>query len=151
MLKVVDSPDSARFTVGPLPSRSVLAWTELASLVLTAIRGGQMTVPFATPPETMADLHALVREWSALARAVEVFCWRTDGMDPDYALTVVRYWYNIATFLRARERAGALHPPESDGSRVFAVQARRALVEFVVASGRLDADSGRRMLVTWPG
>ena len=129
----------------------MLAWTELASLVLSAIRTGDVTLPFSTPPDVTADLHELIGEWSAVARAGEVFCWRPDAMDPEHALMLVRYWYNIATFVRALQRAGAVHPAESDGSRVFALQARRALVEFVVASGRLDADSGRRMLVTWPG
>lgn len=134
--------------VGPLPSKWVRAWAADASESMRQASSRAVSMPFKVGDDFFVSNRAMVIEWVEVARADEEFVW--DGeVDADVLLTTIQYWRNLAEVrhdLLARGEAPAMHP---DAER-FTHALRRALLDALVADGRITADHADRMDATWP-
>lgn len=105
-------------------------------------------MPFRVGDEFFDRNRAMAIEWMELATESETFVWEGES-DADWLLTVIQYWRNLSQVRHDLQRRGETYPMDADAER-FAQALRRAILDALVAAGRLTADHADRLHATWP-
>lgn len=135
-------------TIGPLPSRWVLAWALDAAAAMRDASESGHALPFRVGDEFFESTRRRAAVWVTTARETESFTW-TGEIDPDELDGLVRYWHNLARVRRDLIDANRYTPMEPD-AECFAIAVRTACVHALVAVGRMSPLTAQRTLGAWP-
>ena len=133
--------------VGPLPSRSALAWVAYAREVLAAQEAS--TQISDNERTTIDDFEGFLTQWEAAARRRKSFSWSVD-IDPDQARFFAHAFFNIVAGLAHTAAARGIDaaPPEGDE---FYLALVNSLLDALETEGGSLASFAEDLRDRWPG
>ena len=137
---------SVPVTIGPVSSRSVLAWVDVSRRFLMVVDQSREKLPFHLPVDALHQMYDYFDEWERLARRSETFLWSVNE-DPVRVHALLNYGYNLAIVAdELRERLPI--PDAVPEGQPFEEAMLRGFTDALAAHD--DADFARRIVEQWP-